>query len=144
MTTLKKLQTAYNRVFRKLMRFDRDVSISAKFVQHSVDGFKAVWRNWYTVLEVVFLILIISIFNVLLSLFYSCHPSLTLCGQDNCLTLFDFTTSDTTYHVNIVYRFYPRFYGIFVRNKELLLLLLYVSKLKYIYYIQVQSIENRY
>jgi len=43
--SIKKLQVAYNHVFRKLMKFDRDVSMSAKFVENNVNGFKAVWRK---------------------------------------------------------------------------------------------------
>ena len=43
--SLKKLQCAYNHIFRMLMKLERDVSMSAKFVENNVDGIKAVWRK---------------------------------------------------------------------------------------------------
>ena len=44
-STLKRLQRAYNYVFRKLMQLDREESMSSKLVYYYVDGFKAMWQK---------------------------------------------------------------------------------------------------
>ena len=43
--SVRKLQTAYNRIFRNLMNFKQDVSMSAMFIQYNVDSFKVIWRK---------------------------------------------------------------------------------------------------
>ena len=42
---VRKLQTAYNRIFRTLMNFKYDVSISAQFVSKNIDTFTVIWRK---------------------------------------------------------------------------------------------------
>ena len=45
LSSIRKLHVAYNHVFRKLMKIATGASISAKFVESNVDGFRAVWRK---------------------------------------------------------------------------------------------------
>jgi hypothetical protein len=43
--TVRKLQTAYNRIFRNFMGLKQDVSISAHFVANGVDTLAVIWRK---------------------------------------------------------------------------------------------------
>ena len=45
LSSIRKLHVAYNHVFRKLMKLETGASISAKFVECSIDGFRALLRK---------------------------------------------------------------------------------------------------
>ena len=46
MPSLKMLHCAYNRIFGIVMKLETYVSMSGKFVENNVGGFKAVWRKF--------------------------------------------------------------------------------------------------